>query len=164
MRLNRRSIYLTKSEQQGGKLPCCIPERTKCFVRLRPAAQEGLCNVAPGKIWFFLSIPHKPLSLLLIVLTLLSSNMQKKKEQDRQEEEESIASLLLWHPYHSFSLICILTSPWFTKLTQHSFLSSCLTGRYFNIVYQLLSPFLLLTSEFFLTLCLLGSSVSPRIH
>lgn len=75
------------------------------------------------KPFLFLSIPHRPLSLQLIVRTLLSSNIQKKKEEDRQEKEESIASLLLWHPYHSFPLICILTSPQFTKLTHHSFLS-----------------------------------------
>lgn len=67
MRLNRGSINLTKSEQQGGKLLCCTPERTKCFVRLFPATQERLCNVAPGKTLFLLSIPHRPLSLQLIV-------------------------------------------------------------------------------------------------
>lgn len=52
MRFNRRSIYLTKSEQQGGKMLCFIPQRIKYFVRFLPAAQEGLCNVAPGKTLF----------------------------------------------------------------------------------------------------------------
>lgn len=67
MRLNRRCIYLTKSEQQGGKLLCYFPERTKYLVRLLPAAQEELCNVAPEKNLFLLSVPHRPLSLQLIV-------------------------------------------------------------------------------------------------
>lgn len=58
MRLNRRSIHLTKSEHQGRKLPG-IPERTKLFVRLLPAAQERLRNVAPGKPSFLLSISHR---------------------------------------------------------------------------------------------------------